>query len=312
LEVGLAVLVVVLTFRRPQHITALVPLLLEQAAAVTGRGSYRVDVLVVDNDPAGTARSTLQGQLDRIRYVCEPRPGIAAARNRALAEAASHDVLVFIDDDERPSAAWLQTLLQTFSTFGSAAVAGPVESHAGEAMHQWVVATGVFDRSHRAGLDTGARVSMAASNNLLLDLGVVRRHGLRFAEWLGLSGGEDTLFTRTLTARGESIVWCAEAVVTEELTPERLTVQYVLRLCFSHGNTAARVEMALTSGWRRWVTRLSFLGQGGVRIAAGSGGWLVGLLTRSLTRRATAATTLCRGLGMLLASVGYRFQEYGR
>ena len=312
LPAELAVLVVVLTFRRPQHITALVPLLLQQAEAVRGEGKYRVDVLVVDNDPAGTARSTLAGQLDRIRYVCEARPGIAAARNRALAEAVAHDVLVFIDDDERPSSAWLRELLRTYSTSKSAAVAGPVESRAREAMHPWVAATGVFNRSHRNGLDTGARVSMAASNNLLLDLRVVRRHELGFAEWLGMSGGEDTLFTRALTARGEAIVWCAEAVVTEELTPDRLTVRYVLRLCFSHGNTAARVEMALASGWRRWGTRIAFFGQGGARVAAGSARWLIGLAMNSLPRRASAATTLFRGLGMLLAAVGYRFQEYAR
>ena len=71
-------------------------------------------MLVVDNDPAASARSACTGFHPAVRYVHEPRPGIAAARSRALREAGEHDVLVFIDDDERPSAGWLRSLLDTF------------------------------------------------------------------------------------------------------------------------------------------------------------------------------------------------------
>ena len=100
------VLIAVLTYRRPDDLAALLPQLIQQASGA-GRDT---SVLVVDNDPAASARAACTGYHPAVRYVHEPRPGIAAARSRALREAGRHDVLIFIDDDERPSGPWLRSL----------------------------------------------------------------------------------------------------------------------------------------------------------------------------------------------------------
>ncbi|MDG5711871.1 hypothetical protein N0Z45_19695, partial [Acinetobacter baumannii] len=83
------------------------------------------------------------------------------------------------------------------------------------------------------------------TTNLLLSGPVVRRLGLRFDERFGLSGGEDSLFTRALTGAGQRIVWCAEASVLEDVPADRATRSWVCRRALSSGNTAARVELAL-------------------------------------------------------------------
>src|SRR3954469_16278179 len=72
-----SVVVAVLTYRRTDRLAGLLPQLVQQAAAVGAA------VLVVDNDPEASARPVAAGS--PVRYVHEPRPGIAAARNRALA-----------------------------------------------------------------------------------------------------------------------------------------------------------------------------------------------------------------------------------
>ena len=100
------VLVAVLTYRRPGDLADLLPLLAAQRRSVAGR---KVELLVVDNDPEGGAAGQVAAAAATwggLAYAHEPRPGIAAARNRALDEAAEHDVLVFLDDDERPSPGW--------------------------------------------------------------------------------------------------------------------------------------------------------------------------------------------------------------
>ena len=202
------VTVAVPTYRRPDDLRAVLPLLLAQAREAGGR--YTADVLVVDNDPEGTGAAVVHElAADDLRYVAEPTPGIAAVRNRAIDEAAGSTLLAFIDDDERPAAGWLAALLRTWSATGAAGVVGRVRAEyvAGE-LDPWIAAGGFFARRS---LPTGSAVTVAATSNLLLDLGQVRDLGVRFDPALGAGGGEDTLFTRSLARSGGRLVWCDEA-----------------------------------------------------------------------------------------------------
>ncbi|HEY0869766.1 MAG TPA: glycosyltransferase, partial [Acidothermaceae bacterium] len=221
LDPAVAVVVAVLTYRRPSELALLLPELSRQAA---GRPAIRV--LVVDNDPAASGSAVVSAAADpTIRYVHEPRPGIAAARNRALDEAASYDLLVFIDDDEWPNPTWLESMLEVHDRTASAAVVGPVISEYAAEPDPWIKAGRFFDRRR---LPSGTRIDVAATNNLLLDLRQVRAFGLRFDEAFGLSGGSDTLFTRELHRRGGALVWCDEAIVIDQVPMERLTRRWVL------------------------------------------------------------------------------------
>ena len=213
----------VLTYRRPADLAELLPELDRQAAGA----ALGVQILVVDNDPDGAGRPACEGAgLDRVRYVHEPRPGIAAARNRALAEGAGHRLLAFIDDDERPRPGWLAGLLATLAEHGGPGAVGPVVSRFAAQLSPWVLAGGFFDRRR---MPTGTPVTVAATNNLLLDLDVVRAAGLDFDERFGLSGGSDTLFTRRLVRAGGPLIWCDEAVVTDVVPAARCRRDWVLR-----------------------------------------------------------------------------------
>ena len=303
------VTVAVLTFRRPGDLAVALPLLVEHAAGQNAAG-HRVGVLVVDNDPAGSARAVAAGAGPLVRYVVEPSPGIAAARNRALDEAAGSELLVFIDDDERPHPGWLAALLATREATGAALVAGAVVSEF-PAEPDAFLAAGDFFRRRR--LPTGTPITLAATNNLLLDLAVVRRLGLRFDPRFGISGGEDTLFTRQLSASGAPMVWCAEAVVTDVVPAARLTRRWVLGRAYSSGNSVARVELALAGTWTaRSRARLSVAGRGLPRLLGGAARWCLGAGTGSLAHRARGLRSAARGAGMLAGAAGLVHLEYRR
>lgn len=128
------IVIAVLTYRRAEDLKLALPRLAAQAQSLdTAEGGDPLPamVLVIDNDPAASARTTVE-EFARtlpsglIAYVHEPKPGIAAARNRALTESSSKDLLVFIDDDEIPSERWLAQLLDLQRTSGAAAIVGPV------------------------------------------------------------------------------------------------------------------------------------------------------------------------------------------
>ena len=301
-------LLAVLTYRRPADLREVLPLLLAQASRVDAP----TEVLVVDNDPDASARDLVRGLADpgALRYAHEAAPGIAAARNRALAEATGFDVLVFIDDDERPVEDWLALLLATYAIDRPTAVVGPVVSRYEGDLDPWIRAGRFFERRRLA---TGTVVDVAATNNLLLDLAQVRALGVEFDERFGLSGGSDTLFTRQVVARGGRMVWCDEAVVWDIVPTSRSSRQWVLRRAFRSGNGHSRVALdGVTSPVGRLRVRARLTAKGAVRFAGGAARCVAGALTGSLGWRVRGLRTAARGAGMLSGAYGYVYSEYKR
>jgi len=301
------VVVAVLTFRRPEQLRRLLPRLIEQVASLEPSGS----VLVVDNDPAGSAAAdVLAADPAAVRYVHEPRPGIAAARNRALDEATGYDALVFIDDDELPGPGWLTGLVGSWRDWGCAAVSGPVRAQFPSQPPAWVQASRVFDRRRRA---SGSIVPGAATNNLLLDLAVINRLGLRFDDRFGLTGGEDTMFSRALRRGGGEIRWCDEAEVIEPVAPDRATRRWVLRREYRAGTSWSAVELAL-AGTRtaRAGVRVSLAARAVARIGRALVRTAIGRATRDVDRQAPADVEIVACTGMLLGAAGVTFREYRR
>ncbi len=299
--------IAVLAYRRPAELSAALPLLVAQLGTVDWQG----EVLVVDNDPEGSGHAVVRAvNHPAVRYVHETAPGIAAARNRALDECADRDVLVFIDDDERPSPGWLCALLDTFQTLHPTAVVGPVISEFAHEPDPWIVAGGFFGRRIEP---TGTPTHVAATNNLLLDLRAVRDLQLRFDLRYGLIGGSDNLFTRQLVTRGGRLVWCAEAVVIDVVPAERLTRAWVLKRTFRMGNGTALVERDLAlSRPASVVAVLRLLASGLLRVTAGSFRILLGVVTGSLRQRASGARNLARGAGLITGALGFAYAEYAR
>ena len=307
------VVIAVLTYRRPGDIASALPMLVEQASAVSEEARARL--LVIDNDPAGSARATVTdfaaaaGQ-GMVSYRNETTPGIAAARNRALTDAGDADFLVFIDDDERPTDHWLANLLKTQRTYGATGVAGPVVSEYEVEPSDWISAGRFFDRRR---FPTGHTLEAAATNNLLLDMREVRRNGWEFDVSLGLIGGSDTLFTRAIRQSGGLLTWCDEAVVLDIVPASRLTRKWVLQRALRTGNSWSLTSLMLAEGrLPRFRQRLELTARGGVRICGGAAQAAAGAATRSLGRRARGQRTVARGVGLASGAWGYVFGEYRR
>ncbi|MEU7401366.1 glycosyltransferase [Streptomyces sp. NPDC044948] len=105
-----SVSVVVATRERPELLARALDSLLAQ-------DHPDVDVVVVDNAPrTGETRELVTRKYgERVRYVCEPVPGLAVAHNRGLA-AVRGDVVAFTDDDVVADPHWLSELTAPFAT----------------------------------------------------------------------------------------------------------------------------------------------------------------------------------------------------
>ncbi|MEH0110281.1 glycosyltransferase [Tersicoccus sp. MR15.9] len=304
---NVAVTVAVLTYRRPTELARLLDSLPARLAEVEDAD---VHVVVVDNDPDGAGRRVVADHPVGARYVLEPSPGIAAARAAAIEQACDADLLAFIDDDEIALPGWLRELVRVWRATGAAAVAGRVQTVLPPDIDPWLRAVGYFSRPDRV---TGTRVRAAATSNLLLDLHQVRESGVRFDPTLGLSGGEDTLFTYQLTDAGREIVWCHESVVDSPLSAERLDRTWALARAYGHGNTDAEIALRRADGRldrlavaARWTT------VGLMRIGVGAARELWGRWRNDLRHESRGTRSMHRGRGILAGVRGDRFHEYHR
>lgn len=298
------------TFHRAEALASALTAVSAQVDAENERpdAPLHCSILVVDNDPAGSGEQTARDH--GARYVVEPRPGIAAVRNRAIAECESAGALLFIDDDEVPEPGWLRAMIEMYATTRPTAVAGRVITRLPEQVDPWISEGRAFDRPVRK---DGQEMPEAATNNLLLDLRELRRLGVAFDERFGLTGGSDSMFTLQLTRRGGTIRWAEGAVVVEQEDSQRFTREWMMRRIFRFGNTSARVRIALAeTPVRRLLVRLLALARGGARVVVGGLRWVVGVLSRSLRHRSHGMRTVSRGLGMMAGAIGYAYDEYGR
>jgi GT2 family glycosyltransferase len=101
--------VVVATRERADHLARALDSLLAQ-------DHPDFEIVVVDNAPlTGATQDLVQHKYgERVRYVCEPVPGLAVAHNRGIA-VADGAVLAFTDDDVIADPHWLTALASPFA-----------------------------------------------------------------------------------------------------------------------------------------------------------------------------------------------------
>lgn len=296
-----------LTYRRPEDLEVAIPALLTQVEGFPG-----AQILIVDNDTEPSAATTVAAWSSDhpVRYVHEPTPGIAAARNRALDELADHELIIFIDDDERPEPGWLDTLVATFREYECLGVAGRVRSQLEAPVDPWIVQGGWFTRPQRV---TGESMPVVATNNLLLDIAAVQRLGVRFDNAFGLTGGSDTVFSLEAGRRGAHFVWCDEAVVVDMVPAARVTRRWVVRRAYRSGNSRSRAQIHVTRGrLPRAVVRAQLASSGLARLVAGGLPLAVHTVLRQEARASAATRRAVRGAGMLVGAFGRAVVEYAR
>ena len=224
------------------------------------------------------------------------------------ASDARADALVFIDDDELPHPAWLTTLVGRWRRGGAEFVSGRVVSTFAYPLDPWIDAGGFF---RRVEFSDDSAMRSAPTNNLLIDVDFVKRHGLRFDPDFALSGGEDIRLTSQAVAMGARIRAAPTAVIIDPVPAARATRGWVLRRAFRVGTTTARCSILLRRGGiERLVSRFGGLVSGIARVGAGLLRLLLGAVSHNIVHRARGSRLVARGAGMCAGAFGVRYREY--
>jgi len=219
--------VIIPTFRRPDGLLAALDSVLAQTRPAE-------EIIIVDNSPEGGARALVSKYADgRICYVHEPEPGVANARNAALA-ATQARYIAFLDDDEIAQPTWLEAMHVTAERLSATVVFGPLQAQApktsGLRLH-------LLNRLYsRVGSHADALINAPfGCGNSMLDRAAFDLPDAPFPAKLNETGGEDDVFFALLQDQGAVMAWSAGAGAVECVDPERANWQYLLSRSFSFG-----------------------------------------------------------------------------
>jgi glycosyltransferase involved in cell wall biosynthesis len=262
--------VCICTFQRPKYLARALKKLGSQE---TGN-FFTYSVVVVDNDAAGSARSTVSDFKSigghPVTFIVEPQQNIACARNAAVLHA-SGDYIAFVDDDEYPAQNWLLKLFQTCKATGADGVLGPVRPYFDCPPPSWVTKGAFFERpSHRMGMVLSW--SQTRTGNVLFSRGILPNSEAPFRVEFGIAGS-DMDFFRRLMEQGRVFVWCEEAVVFEVVPPSRCQLSYLLKRALMRGSKFHRhpVDRVKNAGKSliavpAYIVALPFLGLLGAHV----------------------------------------------
>lgn len=298
--------IVIPTFRRPGPLA----LAARSALAQTGLGERGVELVIVDNDPKGSAAS-LVSEIAKaapipVIYAHEPEPGVANARNRAL-EVAAGELIAFLDDDEEAEPDWLAALLRARDLLGADVVFGPVRGRAPPHV-----------RNHRRYLEsffsrTGPDQVMRIDGYYGCGNSLIRRSALPdptapFDPERNQTGGEDDLLFGRMKAAGAVFGWTPQAVVHEDPAPSRLSLAYTLRRAFAYGQGPSSACAAASPPNLVGVVFWMAIGVGQVVIY---GLLALAFLALAPARFAPTLDRAARGLGKLLWWGPFKVSFYG-
>lgn len=286
--------VIVPTYRRP---VALAALLADLGGQIAALGEDEAELVVVDNCPDRSAEPTVVGHAAGAIYVCEPRAGVVHARNTGVRRSQGR-YLVFIDDDQRPVAGWLESY-RALALLGHAACFGPVKPtfEVEPPAPLRSLLEGLFSRDAKVptGTDiTNKRAYLGTGNSMFERNRCFVREApfdLRFNQ-----GGEDVWFLRELAQdRGLRLIWSAEAAVHESVPATRMTATYVRHRRFRNGQLRCLVE----AGSRNWGATAFWMAAGLAQTVIFGAGALAALLV-ARSRAAAFGGRAAGGLGKVL------------
>ena len=268
-----------------------------------------VDMVVVDNDPAESARPVIESIVGfpfGLRYRVEPTRGIPFARNAAIDAAAESppDWIVWMDDDECPHPDWLQIVLDVQERWSADVVMGPNDPVFEPGATEWIVESGLLNYDR---FETGARYPYFHTRTS----GVIHRWASvppgGFETRMALSGGSDRLFFTRIHRSGGVFVYAGEALMTEYVPASRARLGWMLRRWYRTGVTRSLTLLYLDDP--AWPRRLRRVLGGAVMMGKGAVLALV-----SIPRGRVAVLRRVRlvllGVGAAAGALGVQYREY--
>jgi len=237
------VIVNICTFKRPKMLRACLDSVLAQILPE----DWQLEVQIIDNDAEAVIEKDVKEWTSHTRvpvhYFIESRRGIPFARNTACEQSLKHgaDWIVFIDDDEIALESWLSAYVEAVSKYKADAYTGPVKYIFPADSADWLA------NKNDDGTTDGAIKPRASTNNVMIAKNVISEHGmgLSFDNKMAMMGGSDSDFFMRLVAANGKIVFVKNALVSEEVLPNRTTLLWRLKRQYRSSTNRVYINIKL-------------------------------------------------------------------
>ncbi|HRJ69987.1 MAG TPA: glycosyltransferase family 2 protein [Beijerinckiaceae bacterium] len=234
----------------------------------------QVEIVVVDNSDAGTARSVVESLKSAspfpLRWIEAHPANISVARNAGVAAAAT-PFIGFLDDDQRVDPGWLEAVARAARNPDFDAHFGRNEARFETPERTTPAILQLFTRVLDAPAGTelfamGPRktpgITLATANSLFRRAAMLVGPG-PFDPAFGAGGGEDYDLICRMQRRGSRFAWMPDAVASELVPASRCAPAYMRRRIYAGGQAyAAAVSNASDHPARmRWLMRLKAIVQ---------------------------------------------------
>ncbi|MCR5262157.1 MAG: glycosyltransferase family 2 protein [Candidatus Gastranaerophilales bacterium] len=229
------------TFKRPKIFSQC----LETVAKLNLPQNVKVELLIIDNDSAGSAKETVENFKEQIKipvnYFVEEKRGLSNARNRLITEAvnlgASH--IAMFDDDILLPENWLVNYVNYYNENDNAVII-TAASYAAftEKPPKYIEKNDLFKCSTTK--KTGSVRKDAASGNVFFPVSVITDLGLSFKSDYVFMGGEDGKFFEEASSKGAAIVWCNDCFNRELNGTDKINIGWIVKRSHYNGYSAAQ------------------------------------------------------------------------
>ena len=213
--------------------------------------NVKIEIVIVDNSTKRSSFKLVKEIKKSFKYkiiqLHEKRRGIVYARNRCLKEVKKIDpkFISFLDDDCIIDRFWLKNIFKVRKDTNAEIITGPQIPlrKSSSSKYNLMNYSHFFEKKYKNSIN---RVNWAASNNVFLEYGIIKRHNLLFDKTLNKFGiGEDQLFFSKLNSYGYKIYWSKNIKVFETIHGHRQNLNWLINRSFRLGVLGHYIDVSI-------------------------------------------------------------------
>ena len=206
---------------------------------IINKNKIKINIIITDNSNNNNLfkikKKLIKVSKYKIIFLNEKKRGIVNSRNMCLRKLKSvnPNYISFFDDDCVIDKYWIKNVFKIIKLHKADVATGPQIYH-GKSDNKIFNYSEIFEKQYNK--NKTHLVKWAASNNVIVDYNIIKKHKLVFNKKLNKFGvGEDQLFFSNITKLGYKIFWNKNIKVYEKIHKHRQTFKWLIERSYRLG-----------------------------------------------------------------------------